>query len=75
MDILTMHGPINVKSLDNISKWQMGFKGLNMLFTSDFIETVKYPQHQHLTDKHAECSNAVVIIPSTNIILKLYRSI
>ena len=31
--ILTMHGPINVKSPNNTSKWQMGFnsafKGLN----------------------------------------------
>jgi hypothetical protein len=25
LDILTMHGPINVKSPNNISKWQMGF--------------------------------------------------
>jgi hypothetical protein len=25
MDILTMHLPINVKSPNNISKWQMGF--------------------------------------------------
>jgi hypothetical protein len=35
LDILTMHGPINVKSPNNISKWQMGFnsafKGLNRL--------------------------------------------
>jgi hypothetical protein len=33
LDILTMHLPINVKSPNNISKWQMGFnsafKGLN----------------------------------------------
>jgi hypothetical protein len=33
MNILTMHGPINVKSPNNISKWQMGFnsafKGLS----------------------------------------------
>jgi hypothetical protein len=32
-NILTMHGPINVKSSNNISKWQAGFnsafKGLN----------------------------------------------
>jgi hypothetical protein len=32
MDILMMHGPINVKSPNNISKWQMrfnsAFKGL-----------------------------------------------
>jgi hypothetical protein len=32
LDILTMHGPINVKSPNNISKWHMGinsaFKGL-----------------------------------------------
>jgi hypothetical protein len=25
LDILTMHGPKNVKSPNNISKWQMGF--------------------------------------------------
>jgi hypothetical protein len=25
LDILTMHVPINVKSPNNISKWQMGF--------------------------------------------------
>jgi hypothetical protein len=24
-NILTMHGPINVKSPNNTSKWQMGF--------------------------------------------------
>jgi hypothetical protein len=33
LDILTMHGPINVKSPNNISKWQVGFnsafKGLS----------------------------------------------
>jgi hypothetical protein len=33
-NILTMHGPINVKSPNNTSKWQMGFnsafKGLNI---------------------------------------------
>jgi hypothetical protein len=35
LDILTMHGPINVKSPNNISKWQMGFnlafKGLSII--------------------------------------------
>jgi hypothetical protein len=34
-NILTMHGPINVKSPNNTSKWQMGFnsafKGLKRL--------------------------------------------
>ena len=33
-NILTMHGPINVKSPNNISEWQMGFnsafKGLKL---------------------------------------------
>jgi hypothetical protein len=33
-----MHGPINVKSPNNTSKWQMGFnsafKGLTILFSS-----------------------------------------
>jgi hypothetical protein len=37
-NILTMHGTINVKSPNNISKWQMGFnsafKGLNYLLAS-----------------------------------------
>jgi hypothetical protein len=56
-----MHGILNIKLV-------------NVLFTSDSIETVKYSQHQHHTDKHAECCNAVVSIPSVNIILKLYRS-
>jgi hypothetical protein len=35
LDILTMHLPINVKSPNNISKWQMGFnlafKGLKSI--------------------------------------------
>jgi hypothetical protein len=35
-NILKMHGPINVKSPKNISKWQMGFnlafKGLRYFF-------------------------------------------
>jgi hypothetical protein len=35
-----MHGPIKVKSPNNISKWQMGFnsafKGLNVLHTVRF---------------------------------------
>jgi hypothetical protein len=34
--VLTMHGPINVKTSNNISKWQMGinsaFKGLSFVF-------------------------------------------
>jgi hypothetical protein len=45
-NILTMHGPINVKSPNSISKWQMGFnsafKGL-ILITN--IEAVfSFPQ-------------------------------
>jgi hypothetical protein len=36
-NILTMHGPMNVKSPNNTSKWQMGFnsafKGLIMTVT------------------------------------------
>jgi hypothetical protein len=39
-NILTMHGPINVKSPNNTSKWQMGFnsafKGLIYLVQTDF---------------------------------------
>jgi hypothetical protein len=36
-NILTMHGPINVKSPNNTSKWQMGFnsafKGLKPILS------------------------------------------
>jgi hypothetical protein len=42
LDILTMHGPINVKSPNNISKWQMGFnsafKGLKAFFHTKDVE-------------------------------------
>jgi hypothetical protein len=35
-----MHGPINVKSPNNTSKWQMGFnsafKGLNLISATEF---------------------------------------
>jgi len=38
-NILTMHGPMNVKSPNNTSKWQMGFnsafKGLNNIICSN----------------------------------------
>jgi len=41
-----MHGPINVKSPNNTSKWQMGFnsafKGLNVQNTERFIEVNKH---------------------------------
>jgi hypothetical protein len=54
-NIFTMHGPINVKSPNNASKWQMGFnstfKGLSMfcisehcLFNTFFEFTVKEGQ-------------------------------
>jgi hypothetical protein len=40
-NILTMHGPINVKSPNNISKWQMGFnsafKGLKSVVWSSIV--------------------------------------
>jgi hypothetical protein len=50
-NILTMHGPINVKSPNNTSKWQMefnsAFKGLiqthfvnNNFFRSDFSSRI-----------------------------------
>jgi hypothetical protein len=39
-----MHGPINVKSPNNISKWQMGFnlafKGLIDKFVTEFTSVV-----------------------------------
>jgi hypothetical protein len=42
-NILTMHGPINVKSPNNISKWQTGFnsafKGLSYTSVGAGTET------------------------------------
>jgi hypothetical protein len=35
-----MHGPINVKSPNNISKWQMGFNSAFKAFRS-FLSSVK----------------------------------
>jgi hypothetical protein len=41
-----MHGPINVKSLNNITKWQMGFisafKGLSCGISVVFLEYIIY---------------------------------
>jgi hypothetical protein len=46
-NILKMHGPINVKSPNNTSKWQMGFnsafKGLMTSEPTDFKNT----SHKH----------------------------
>jgi hypothetical protein len=39
LDILTMHLPINVKSPNNISKWQMGFSSA---FKSLIITVLNY---------------------------------
>jgi hypothetical protein len=36
-NILTMHGPINVKSPNNISKWQMGFNSAFKGFKPRFM--------------------------------------
>jgi hypothetical protein len=40
-NILTMHGPINVKSPNNISKWQMGFNSA--------FKGLKYNRITHIT--------------------------
>jgi hypothetical protein len=49
-NILTMHGPINVKSPNNISKWQMGFnsafKGLrNYVPLQNSMNVVSFTAH------------------------------
>jgi hypothetical protein len=56
LDILTMHGPINVKSPNNISKWQMGFnsafKGLIQLSkksSRNFFSDIKLKKNPHLS--------------------------
>ena len=41
---------------------------------SDFIESVQYSQHQHHTDKPAECYNAVITIAPPLMMLELHRS-
>jgi hypothetical protein len=44
--VLTMHGPINVKSPNNTSKWQMGFnsafKGLNCISNCPVENVMNY---------------------------------
>jgi hypothetical protein len=48
-NILTMHGPINVKSPNNTSKWQMGFnsafKGLTSSIYCVFENLKTYKVH------------------------------
>jgi hypothetical protein len=48
-NILTMHVPIKVKSLNNTSKWQMGFnsafKGLNYTYNS--VYCTEYDLNMH----------------------------
>jgi formylmethanofuran dehydrogenase subunit B len=52
-NILTMHGPINVKSPNNISKWQMGFnsafKGLKGNTSSKAVNTSVNTDHKNPT--------------------------
>jgi hypothetical protein len=58
-NILTMHGPINVKSPNNTSKWQMGFnsafKGLIYIYSSIQSFTVIHitPHYFFLYTYHA----------------------
>jgi hypothetical protein len=48
-NILTMHGPINVKSPNNTSKWQMGFnsafKGLMTVYLFSLYCCVPFSGH------------------------------
>ena len=37
-----MHGPINVKSSNNTSKWQMGFNSAFKVLGTIIIKTQKY---------------------------------
>jgi hypothetical protein len=72
-NIVTMHGPINVKSPNNTSKWQMGFnsafKGLIILntfshdsakfVTTDFVAACKNRSYfdKIFLIKHTNCDN------------------
>jgi hypothetical protein len=55
-----MHGPINVKSPNNISKWQMGFnsafKGLKV---NNLLSGYKYPNLFHIIHKEVFTANGV----------------
>ena len=44
-----MHGPINVKSPNNISEWQMGFN-------SAFKGLMTYPVYTHIKSKYSKPS-------------------
>ena len=65
--MLTMHGPINVKSPNNISKWQMGFnstfKWLIQLFllmmSTGVLETCRELE-QIYTKKKELCVKLVI---------------
>jgi hypothetical protein len=52
--MLKMHGPMNVKSPNNTSKWQMGFnsafKGLNLL---EYFSTVNNSRRHAVEAQHA----------------------
>jgi hypothetical protein len=51
-NILTMHGPINVKSPNNTSKWQMGFnsafKGLRNTIHAVKVNVILLNKRQYL---------------------------
>jgi hypothetical protein len=47
MDILTMHGPINVKSPNNIRKWQMGFNSAFKGLTNRPRLETHLPRHSY----------------------------
>ena len=51
-NILTMHGPINVKSPNNTSKWQMGF---NSAFKGLSSQSYKIPRKRHSARTHVQC--------------------
>jgi hypothetical protein len=59
-----MHGPINVKSLNNISEWQMGFnsafKGLIEIICIRALRTVQYSTVQYSTVQYSTVQYSTV---------------
>jgi hypothetical protein len=57
-NILTMHGTINVKSPNNISKWQMefnsAFKGLIHFIFSIYIQTASESMFRPIPSRHLQ---------------------
>jgi hypothetical protein len=63
-DILKMHGPINVKSPNNISKWQMGFNSAFKGLKSSGPKTRNDTQDHVITLNCVVCCKTTIFVRS-----------